>query len=140
MDVLRILGLVGMVAVALIVYYAVAVRCEEVHREKLLTAPAAYWMAAAAWLGYGGFHWRQELVASGGDVLNGTLVMGCAAVLAVVLLVSNFLRLRLFFGSVRTILQFLLLPLTVPLLPLYPMWVFFRRLAGPVPVRVIREE
>jgi hypothetical protein len=140
MDVLKLLVIAATLVVAMVVYYAFDSRCEEAFGRKLLTASSAYCMAAAAWLGYFGSGWRQSLLKSGGDALNGTLLVAIAGVLAIALVAMNYARLGPFFGTLRTALQLLLLPLTACLLPFYPLWVLWRRLSGPIPVRVVRDE
>jgi hypothetical protein len=140
MLVIKLISICAVIAVGMVLFYALSTRCEEVTRQKLLTAPAAYWVAAVAWAAIFGYKWRLYLASNGGNVLNGTVVIVLAAFFACGIAIRNFTELGAFYGAVRTSLQAVMLPVTVLLLPFYPLWLLWRRLSAPVPVRVVADE
>lgn len=139
MDVLKILGVVAAVVIILIVYFAFDSRCEARNGRRLLTDTAVFGMAVAGWLVYIGIAWRQSLMESGGDALNGMLIAVCGAALALFFMVMNYRNLGPFFGSLRTALQLLFLPVSMVLTPFYPLWALWKRMRGPIEVYVIND-
>lgn len=84
--------------------------------------------------------WYKEPASAGNDPLNGIVTIVCGVILGAVVLGRGFLKLGRFFGSIRLVLLFFLLPWAMTLLPFYPFWLFFKRFTGPVAVRIVNDK
>jgi len=140
MDVLKILGIIAATALVLAIYFAFDNRCMNKTGFSLLKDTTIFSFALAAWVIYIGLSWRSSLLHNGGDALNGTLIAACGASLLGFFVFKNFRQLGVAFGAIRTLLQVLLLPASMPLTLLYPLWALWKRMRAPVAVYVVRDD
>ncbi|KAB7619473.1 hypothetical protein [Alkalilimnicola sp. S0819] len=113
MDVLRLIIIFAVLGAGVIAYHFASCACEERFGLRPVTKTTMLVAIAAALLVVFGGAWRQELITKGGDVLNGTLLMTAGVGLALGVAVRNFIRFRVVFGSVATVLHIVLIPIGV---------------------------
>jgi hypothetical protein len=107
MLVLKILGIVALIASVLAALYFFNEHCDKKFSYRFFTTPSFVASAVALVLLIAGNSWRVDALQSGGDVLNGVVVMGLGVLVALGLIYFNFRRTNFLYGTGGTVLQLL---------------------------------
>jgi hypothetical protein len=119
MIVITAIAIGATVILLLLVYQAFASDCEQRHGARLVTRSTFLLTGLLGWLVAGGYEWQQNLIASGGDVLNGSATIGLGVTLGATVVVRHFVKLGPFYGSLATTVHALLIIPSMILGPVY---------------------
>lgn len=105
MLVLKLLGVVALLLIAAGAVYAFDARCESRFSHRFFTLESFCVTFFAVALLMGGHTWREASARSGGDVLNGIVLMALGALLVLGLLYVNLRRTSLPYALFGSLLQ-----------------------------------
>jgi len=105
MLVLKILGIAILLASVVTVLHLFNEHCDEKFSYRFLTIESFFATATALALWFAGDWWRDSALQSGGDTLNGVLIMSFGVIVILGLVYFNFKHTNFVYGVGGTVLQ-----------------------------------